>query len=69
MEIMETDLAQIIRSPQVLRDQHVQYFTYQLLQGLKYLHDAGVVHRDIKYVSINRNNAISYEFQAEKSPS
>lgn len=47
-ELMETDLAQIIRSPQKLKEQHIQYFTYQLLQALKYLHSANVVHRDIK---------------------
>jgi serine/threonine protein kinase len=47
-EIMETDLAQIIRSPQTLKDQHVQYFTYQLLLSLRYLHAAKIVHRDLK---------------------
>jgi serine/threonine protein kinase len=45
-----SDLAQIIKSPQTLRDQHVQYFTYQLLTALKYMHSANVVHRDLKYV-------------------
>lgn len=47
-EQMETDLAQSIRSPQKLKEQHTQYFTYQLLQALKYLHSASVVHHDIK---------------------
>ena len=36
--LMDTDLHKVIRSPQPLSDQHVQYFLYQLLRGLKYLH-------------------------------
>lgn len=28
-ELMDTDLHQIIRSPQPLSDDHIQYFTYQ----------------------------------------
>lgn len=50
-EIMETDLAQIIRSPQLLKDQHVQYFTFQLLAALRYIHSVDIMHRDIKYVT------------------
>ena len=45
---METDLATIIKSPQDLSDQHVQYFTFQLLEALKYLHALNIVHRDLK---------------------
>ena len=47
-QIMETDLASIIRSGQKLRDAHVQYFTLQILRALDYLHSAHIVHRDLK---------------------
>ena len=47
-ELMDTDLHQIIRSNQPLSDDHCQYFIYQLLRGLKYVHSANVLHRDLK---------------------
>jgi mitogen-activated protein kinase 1/3 len=39
-ELMETDLACVIRSPQELTDEHCQFFIYQVLRGLKYIHSA-----------------------------
>ncbi|XP_024440103.1 mitogen-activated protein kinase homolog MMK2 isoform X2 [Populus trichocarpa] len=47
-ELMDTDLHQIIRSNQLLTDDHCRYFLYQLLRGLKYVHSANVLHRDLK---------------------
>ncbi|CAK9184822.1 unnamed protein product [Ilex paraguariensis] len=47
-ELMDTDLHQIIRSSQALTEDHCQYFLYQLLRGLKYIHSANVLHRDLK---------------------
>ncbi|KAJ4954557.1 hypothetical protein NE237_011340 [Protea cynaroides] len=47
-ELMDTDLHQIIHSNQPLTDDHCQYFLYQLLRGLKYVHSANVLHRDLK---------------------
>ncbi|GJJ11075.1 hypothetical protein Clacol_005306 [Clathrus columnatus] len=48
MEPMEADLHQIIRSGQQLTSEHVQYFLYQILRGMKYIHTASVIHRDLK---------------------
>nr|KAJ3422059.1 Mitogen-activated protein kinase [Polyrhizophydium stewartii] len=45
---MEADLHQIIRSEQPLTDAHYQYFIYQICRGLKYIHSANVLHRDLK---------------------
>ncbi|ORY84142.1 kinase-like domain-containing protein [Leucosporidium creatinivorum] len=47
-ELMEADLHAIIRSGQPLSDAHFQSFIYQTLCGLKYIHSAHVLHRDLK---------------------
>lgn len=47
-ELMECDMHQIIRSGQPLLDLHYQSFVYQILCGVKYIHSADVLHRDLK---------------------
>ncbi|KRX09319.1 Protein kinase-like domain [Pseudocohnilembus persalinus] len=56
-ELMETDLHRVIYSRQELTDEHVQYFLYQLLRGLKFMHSANVIHRDLKpsNLLVNKN--------------
>lgn len=56
-DLMETDLHRVIYSKQVLGEEHHQYFAYQILRGLKYLHSANVVHRDLKpsNILVNKN--------------
>jgi len=53
-DLMVTDLHRVIYH-QPLTDEHIQYITYQMLCGLKYIHSASVLHRDLKPSNILLN--------------
>lgn len=44
---MGTDLNNVLKT-QVLTDEQIIFFTYQILRGLKYLHTSNIIHRVIK---------------------
>ncbi len=46
---MDSDIAGFLKKGgEGLKEDHYKYFIYQALCGLKYIHSANVVHRDLK---------------------
>ncbi|XP_039038617.1 mitogen-activated protein kinase 20-like [Hibiscus syriacus] len=54
-ELVESDLHQVIKANDDLTREHYQFFLYQLLRALKYIHTANVYHRDLKPKNILAN--------------
>ncbi|XP_062232243.1 mitogen-activated protein kinase 10-like isoform X1 [Phragmites australis] len=55
-ELMESDLHQVINANDDFTKEHYQFFLYQLLRALKYIHTANVYHRDLKPKNILANS-------------
>ncbi|XP_055915090.1 extracellular signal-regulated kinase 7 [Eupeodes corollae] len=47
-EFMESDLHNVIKKGNVLKDVHKRYIFYQLLNAISYIHSGNVIHRDLK---------------------
>jgi len=54
-ECMETDLHVAIRA-NILQEIHRKFIIYQVLKALKYMHSAGLIHRDMKPSNILLNS-------------
>ncbi|CAB1312069.1 unnamed protein product [Coregonus sp. 'balchen'] len=67
LDLMESDLHQIIHSHQPLTPEQTRYFLYELFRGLKYVHSANVIHQDLKpsKLLVNENCEESHSFMTE----
>lgn len=51
--------------PQRLSNDHICYFLYQILRGLKYIHSANVLHRDLKPSNLLLNTTCDLKVSVE----
>lgn len=51
-EFVDTDLSKILKSNQYLTQEHIQYMLYQLVDGIRYIHQTNVIHRDLKPANV-----------------
>ena len=54
-EKYETTLSDVLNGHQVLIAQHVQYFMFQLMHALMFIHESGVIHGDVKPANLLLN--------------
>lgn len=60
-EYMDTDLHNVIKKGNILKDIHKRYIMYQILKAAMYLHSGNVIHRDQKVCLFN----VSYRYTTQ----
>jgi len=59
-EFMQTDLSRLLKQPSMnLTENHVAWISFQILCGLKHMHERGFVHGDIRPAHILVNSSCS----------
>ncbi|CRH00010.1 mitogen-activated protein kinase 2, putative [Plasmodium relictum] len=48
LEIADSDLKKLFKTPIYLTEEHIKTILYNLLLGEKYIHESGIIHRDLK---------------------
>jgi len=48
MELMSCDLKHLLKTNQPFSEMDIKYIMYNFLLGIKYIHSANVIHRDVK---------------------
>lgn len=51
-KFLETDLHNVIKKRNILKDIHKVFIMYQLFKATKYIHSGNVIHRDLKVILI-----------------
>lgn len=64
-DLMETDLYKLLKT-QHLSNDHICYFLYQILRGLKYIHSANVLHRDLKPSNLLLNTTCDLKVSSQR---
>lgn len=56
-EIMDTDLASILKHDGLLSDEQIKFIAYQIIRAINYMHKSQLLHRDLKprNILINKN--------------